>query len=350
MTSWLITGGAGFIGSNFVRHVAATSQGRIVVLDLLTYAGNIANISDLIDSGRIEFVRDDICNAEVVERLFRDHGFDRVVHLAAESHVDRSIIGPSDFLRTNIEGTFSLLQAARGHWEASDEKRLFLHVSTDEVFGDLGPEDPPFTEVTPYMPSSPYSASKAAADHLARSWYRTYGLPVIVTNCSNNYGPWQFPEKFIPLMIVNAIEERPLPVYGDGQQVRDWLHVQDHCEALLTICERGRVGETYNIGGSDERRNLEVLEKLCDLVDCRLDREPGSSRQLIEHVTDRPGHDRRYAIDTSKVRREIGWQPRFKFEDALSQLVDWYLEHADWVDAIRTGEYQDFYQRQYGSP
>lgn len=348
MSSWLITGGAGFIGSNFLRHAANAVDSDLVVLDLLTYAGNLANISDLIGDRRISFVRGDICDSALLDRLFSEHDFDRVVHFAAESHVDRSIIGPGEFLRTNVDGTFTLLQAARKHWGEHDGDRLFLHVSTDEVYGDLEPDAPAFTEVTPYKPSSPYSASKAAADHLAHAWHRTYDLPVIVTNCSNNYGPWQFPEKFIPLMIVNATENKPLPVYGDGQQIRDWLHVQDHCEALMSVCSRGRVGETYNIGGNDERTNLQVLETLCDSVDRKLERPPGTSRALMQHVVDRPGHDRRYAIDTSKIATELDWQPRFKFEEALPDIIDWYLAHAEWTAAIRSGEYQEFYERQYG--
>jgi len=347
METWLITGGAGFIGSNFTYLAAEHGDARLLVLDRLTYAGNLANLEPLIDAGRIEFVHGDICDNALVNELFTARGIDRVFHFAAESHVDRSILGPGEFLRTNVEGTFCLLQAARAAWTGAGAGKLFLHVSTDEVYGDLGPEDPPFSETTPYRPSSPYSASKAAADHLVRAWHRTYGLPAIITNCSNNYGPWQFPEKFIPLMIINALEERELPVYGDGRQIRDWLHVQDHCEALLCVARHGRPGATYNIGGDNPRTNLAVLETLCSIIDARTGRRPGHTRALVRNVTDRPGHDRRYAIDAARIATELGWRPRLQFERALPEVVDWYLAHRDWIDAIRTGEYQAYYQRQY---
>jgi dTDP-glucose 4,6-dehydratase len=346
MTAWLITGGAGFIGSNFVRMAAAGDVGTIVVLDALTYAGNLANIADLVEARRVQFHRGDICDAELVDRLFATHRFDCVVHFAAESHVDRSILGAQPFLRTNIEGTHVLIDAARRAWDGETGRR-FIHVSTDEVFGDLAPDDPPFTATTPYRPSSPYAASKAAADHLVRAWQRTYGLPAIIINSGNNYGPWQFPEKLIPLMILNAVEERALPVYGDGLQVRDWLHVTDHCRAIAAVAENGEVGQTYLVGGGDPRTNLEVVRRICSAVDTALERPPGTSEKLIRHVRDRPGHDRRYALDASFLRASLNWQPRERFEVALPALVRWYLEHKDWTDAVRSGAYRQYYERQY---
>lgn len=351
MSNWLVTGGAGFIGSNFVRLASKTTDARIVVLDVLTYAGNLANIADLVDSRRIEFVRGDVCDVALLASLFQQCSFDKVVHFAAESHVDRSILGSQPFLHTNVTGTYTLLEAARLTWSEvgqSMEGKVFLHVSTDEVYGALGPEDPPFTEQNPYRPNSPYSASKAASDHLVRAWYHTYGLPGIITNCSNNYGPWQFPEKLIPLMAYNAYEQRELPVYGDGLQVRDWLHVRDHCEALLTVLDNGARGETYVIGGNNERTNLNVVECVCATVDELTGRIPGTSAKLIRHVKDRPGHDRRYALDASKIRTRLGWIPRHGFEASLKGVVKWYLEHKDWAAAIRSGEYKAFYERQYG--
>ncbi|HEY4485575.1 MAG TPA: dTDP-glucose 4,6-dehydratase [Nitrospiria bacterium] len=346
MSAWLITGGAGFIGSNFVRMAAARTEARLVILDALTYAGNLANISDLLRPPRVEFVKGDICDGPLVMRLFETHSVTHVIHFAAESHVDRSILGARPFIRTNIEGTFTLLEAARNSWKNPDGMR-FLHVSTDEVYGSLGPKDPPFNENTPYRPNSPYSASKAAADHLVRAWHHTYGLPTIISNCSNNYGPWQFPEKLIPLMILNALEGKELPVYGDGLQVRDWLHVADHCEALLQILERGRVGETYTVGGNNGRANLDVVHAICDTVDDVKERPSGNSRKLIRHVKDRPGHDRRYSIDSSKLRNETGWMPRHVFEKALADVVAWYIEHTGWADSVRSGEYLKFYQQLY---
>ena len=279
--------------------------------------------------------------------LFETYRFDCVVHFAAESHVDRSILGPQPFLRTNIEGTYVLIEAARRAWQGEGCRR-FIHVSTDEVFGDLAPDDPPFTEKTPYRPSSPYAASKAAADHLVRAWQRTHGLPAIIINSGNNYGPWQFPEKLIPLMILNAIEGRALPVYGDGQQVRDWLHVSDHCRAIRSVIENGEIGQTYLVGGENPRTNLDVVRRICRAVDAELARAPGTSEKLIRHVRDRPGHDRRYALDSSYLRTSLGWRPIEEFETALPSLVRWYLQHKDWTDAVRTGAYRQYYERQYG--
>jgi dTDP-glucose 4,6-dehydratase len=346
MTAWLITGGAGFIGANFVRMAADSHAGTIVVLDALTYAGNLANIADLVDGRRVNFHHGDICDAALVDRLFATYRFDCVVHFAAESHVDRSILGAQPFLRTNIDGTYVLIEAARRAWDGETGRR-FIHVSTDEVFGDLAPDDPPFTERTPYRPSSPYAASKAAADHLVRAWQRTYGLPAVITNCGNNYGPWQFPEKLIPLMILNAVEGRELPVYGDGLQTRDWVHVSDHCRAILTVVEKGEVGRTYLVGGDDPRTNLDVVQRICQAVDAALARAPGTSEKLIRHVKDRPGHDRRYALDSSLLRQSLSWRPREAFDVALPALVRWYLEHKDWTDAVRSGAYRQYYERQY---
>jgi dTDP-glucose 4,6-dehydratase len=347
MQTWLITGGAGFIGANFVRLARARPQTRLLVLDALTYAGDPTRLEGCLAPPEAELVRGDIRDAGLVEKLFRERSVTHVVHFAAESHVDRSILGPQAFIQTNIEGTFTLLEAARQHWKEPSGK-LFLHVSTDEVFGSLGPQDPPFHEETPYHPSSPYSASKAASDHLVRAWHHTYGLPMAISNCSNNYGPWQFPEKLIPLIILNALEGKDLPVYGDGMQVRDWLHVEDHCEALLAILERGVSGRTYTIGGHDERPNLEIIKRVCDAVDALTGKPPGQSQRLIRHVTDRPGHDRRYAIDASRIRNELGWQPRHQLETALPELVRWYVEHKSWADAVRSGEYKKFYRQLYG--
>lgn len=348
MKNWLITGGAGFIGANFVRLAASDREARLVVLDALTYAGNVQSISDLIDAERVTFVRGDICDDALVAELFGRYEIDAVVHFAAESHVDRSILGPRPFIRTNVEGTCVLLEAARKAWGDQRTGKRFLHVSTDEVYGSLEPTEPAFTESNPYKPSSPYSASKAAADHLAKAWSHTYGLPVVISNCSNNYGPLQFPEKLIPLMILNAIDGKPLPVYGDGQQVRDWLHVEDHCRALLTLLERGIDGQTYVVGGECERANLDIVKMVCGEVDRLCGRPAGRSAQLIKYVTDRPGHDRRYAMNPAKLRRETGWAPRHKIEDALPQVAGWYFNNRSWADEIRTGAYLEYYQRQYG--
>lgn len=346
----LVTGGAGFIGSNFVRFVLDRQPDwRIVNLDALTYAGNPLNLRGLEETGRHDLVRGNICDAEFLRQLFGEHAFDAVVHFAAESHVDRSIFGPEAFVETNVMGTFRLLEAARGFWEGRSRPAAFrfLHVSTDEVYGSLGPEGL-FTEATPYDPSSPYSASKASSDHFVRAYHRTYGLPTVVTNCSNNYGPYQFPEKLIPLMVLNIAEEKPLPVYGDGRNVRDWLYVLDHCEALLTVLTRGAVGTTYNVGGGAERENIQIVRLLCQLLDHRLGRRAGTSERLVRFVTDRPGHDRRYAIDSSRVRSELGWSPRHTFEEALADTVDWYLGHQDWVESVRSGAYREWVERNYG--
>jgi dTDP-glucose 4,6-dehydratase len=346
----LVTGGAGFIGTNFIRKaLSVRPQWHIVNLDALTYAGNLLNLSDLPeDQGiRYDFVRGDITDSSFIDNLFRDYAFYAVFHFAAESHVDRSILGPKAFLKTNVEGTFNLLQGCLDYWmdRGKPEYFRFIHVSTDEVYGSLGP-DGYFTENTPYDPSSPYSASKAASDHFVKAYCRTYGLPVIITNCSNNYGPYQFPEKLIPLIILNIIENKPLPVYGDGQNIRDWLYVVDHCDALIKVFEKGRPGENYNIGGNSEYRNIDIVHMLCDLVDAKLKRKD-SSRKLIRFVTDRPGHDRRYAIDASKIRSEIDWRPDHIFKQALENTVEWYLQNMEWVDSIRSGDYLKWIEKNY---
>jgi dTDP-glucose 4,6-dehydratase len=350
--SILVTGGAGFIGSNFVQDWLATGGGPVVNLDKLTYAGNPANLASVAENPAYTFVHGDICDAELVAGLLHEHRPSTVVHFAAESHVDRSILGPEAFLRTNIDGTFTLLRAARGYYESlSEEKQKrfrFLHVSTDEVYGTLTPEAPAFHEETPYAPNSPYAASKAASDHLVRAWVHTYGLPAIITNCSNNYGPYQFPEKLIPLMIANALQGKALPVYGDGQQVRDWLYVLDHCRALRTVLKRGRVGETYNIGGGNQRSNLEVVTTVCALLDELVSKSKFKPhRQLVKYVTDRPGHDRRYAIDARKLEGELGWRAEESFETGLRKTVEWYLANADWVEGVTSGAYQHWVTQNY---
>ncbi|HLX80291.1 MAG TPA: dTDP-glucose 4,6-dehydratase [Burkholderiales bacterium] len=325
----LVTGGAGFIGANFVLSTVAATGEAIVNLDKLTYAGNLKNLESLAGDSRHEFVKGDIADRALVRRLLGRHRPRAIVHFAAESHVDRSIEGPAEFIQTNIVGTFSLLEEARAWWSAlpagEKDRFRFLHVSTDEVYGSLGPADPAFTEASPHMPNSPYAASKAASDHLARAYHHTYGLPVLTTNCSNNYGPRQFPEKLIPLMIANALAEKPLPVYGDGLNVRDWLYVLDHCEAIRAVLEKGRAGETYNIGGASERTNIEVVKMLCALLDEGRPRKSGRYTDLIALVQDRPGHDRRYAMDSAKIERELGWRPRENFESGMRKTVDWYL-------------------------
>ncbi len=347
MKTWLITGGAGFIGSNFVRISSRNPGIRLIILDALTYAGNLANISDLLMMPNVVFVKGDVCDSELVIGLFEEYGITHVIHFAAESHVDRSILGARPFITTNIEGTFTLLEAARKNWMTGKDK-LFLHVSTDEVYGSLAPQDPPFNENSPYQPNSPYSSSKAAADHLVRAWHHTYDLPTIISNCSNNYGPWQFPEKLIPLIIMNALEEKELPIYGDGLQVRDWLHVEDHCHALLRIIEQGAIGQTYTIGANQERTNLYIVQKICSTVDILKGRPQGATSRLIKHIADRPGHDRRYAIDSTRLQKELGWRALHIFEETLPDVVSWYIAHKDWADTIRTGEYLHYYQRQYG--
>ncbi len=334
-TTLIVTGGAGFVGSALVRHLLADTLHRVVIVDKLTYAGNLASLADVADSPRYRLLQADICDAESMRRLFEEERPSGVIHLAAESHVDRSIDGPGAFVQTNVAGTYVLLEATR-RWRETNPSVRFHHVSTDEVYGDLGPDDPAFTERTPYAPSSPYAATKASSDHLVRAWQRTFGLDVIVTNCSNNYGPRQFPEKLIPLMILNALDERPLPVYGDGAQVRDWLYVEDHARALYRVYARGRTGETYNIGGLNERTNLEVVQTICAVLDELRPRADGQSYgSLVIHVKDRPGHDRRYAIDAAKIRDELGWIPAMGFERGLRETVRWYLDHEDWWGPLR---------------
>ena len=346
--SWLITGGAGFIGGNFARLALERAKSPVIVLDALTYAGNLASLDDVLKSSRAEFVKGDILDRALVKRIMIDRGVTHVAHFAAESHVDRSILGPRAFLETNVVGTYEMLEALREATNETKREIRFLHVSTDEVFGSLPMDAEPSAEDAKYAPNSPYSASKAASDHFARAWRKTYGLPIVITNCSNNYGAWQFPEKLIPLMIVNALEGKPLPIYGDGMQIRDWIHVDDHCEGLMLALEKGKPGETYNIGGSDERPNHEIVAMICRAVDQLRDLEAGTTAKLITHVADRPGHDRRYAIDSSKIERELGWKPKRKLETSLHELVRWYQGHKDWVDSIRSGDYRDFYERQYG--
>jgi dTDP-glucose 4,6-dehydratase len=352
MRNILVTGGAGFIGSNFVRFgLERDSDVHIYNLDVLSYAGSLENLKGLPDDFRHTFIKGDICNRELVQRVFEEYQIDTVVHFAAETHVDRSILGPEQFIQTNVLGTFTLLDAWKNHWTAAGkpDSMRFHHISTDEVFGSLGPHDPPFTETTPYAPNSPYSASKAASDHLVRSYGKTYDLPYTLTNCSNNYGPYQFPEKLIPLIILNALEGRSLPVYGDGQQIRDWLYVEDHCDAIWTVLLRGEPGNTYNIGGNNQPTNLEIVHTICDLLD---EMAPSSRyaphQKLIRFVADRPGHDRRYAVAINKIQQELGWQPKESLASGLLRTVQWYLTHGDWVDAIRRQQdYQGWLDRNY---
>jgi dTDP-glucose 4,6-dehydratase len=351
--SIFVTGGAGFIGSNFVLQFISQSVGKIINYDKLTYAGNLKNLISLQNNPRHVFVRGDINDAEVLAETLARYQPEAIVHFAAESHVDRSILGPEEFIRTNVAGTFHLLEAALAHWRLLPAQRRerfrFLHVSTDEVYGSLGPSDPPFTEATPYAPNSPYSASKAASDHFVRAYHSTYGLPTITTNCSNNYGPFQFPEKLIPLVIVNALTGKPLPVYGDGKNVRDWLYVGDHCEAIWNVLVNGRPGETYNIGGHSEKSNIDVVRAICGMLnELRPNPEIGDYSSLITFVKDRPGHDRRYAIDTSKIGSELGWAPRETFETGLRRTVGWYLENQAWVEDVQSGAYQNWIELNYG--
>ena len=347
----IVTGGAGFIGSNFVLDWFRQTDEPVITLDKLTYAGNAENLASLSQDSRHQLIQGDIGDQALMERLLATHRPRAVLNFAAESHVDRSIHGPGDFIETNVMGTFRLLEAVRGHWSALSAQEQaafrFLHVSTDEVYGSLQPEDPAFSETTPYAPNSPYSASKAASDHLVRAWHHTYGLPVLTTNCSNNYGPYQFPEKLIPLMIHNALKGKALPVYGDGQNVRDWLYVTDHCSAIRRVLEAGRPGETYNVGGNSERTNLQVVHALCDVLDRQSPAKNGSYRERIQFVKDRPGHDRRYAIDARKIRQELGWTPSETFESGLQKTVAWYLAHADWTEHVVSGAYREWIDRNY---
>ena len=348
----LVTGGAGFIGSNFILDWLAERSTPVVNLDKLTYAGNPLTLAPVEHDARYSFVHGDIADAALLRELFTKHRFAAVVHFAAESHVDRSIVGPGAFLATNIQGTFELLQAARAHHDAltgeARDRFRFLHVSTDEVFGTLAPEDPAFAETTAYAPNSPYAASKAASDHLVRAWHHTYKLPTLMTNCSNNYGPYQFPEKLIPLMITHALAGKPLPVYGDGQQVRDWLYVSDHCAAIRKVLAEGRVGETYNIGGCNQRTNLEVVHTLCAALDELVPDSPYRPHaSLIRMVQDRPGHDRRYAIDATKIGRELGWSPAQTFETGFRKTVEWYLANTAWTENVTSGAYQNWLNQNY---
>ena len=347
----LVTGGAGFIGSNFVLDWLKQSDEPVITLDALTYAGNLENLASLDGDARHSFVKGDICDGALVSQLLATHRPRALLHFAAESHVDRSISGPGAFMRTNIEGTYALLEAARAYWSglAETDKQTFRfhHVSTDEVYGSLSPSDAPFTEDKTYEPNSPYSASKAASDHLVRAWHHTYGLPVLTTNCSNNYGPYHFPEKLIPLMIVNALAGKALPIYGDGQNVRDWLYVTDHASAIRAVLAGGRLGETYNIGGWNEMTNLDIVHTVCELLDELRPDAAGSYKRLITYVKDRPGHDRRYAIDARKIERELGWRPAETFATGIRKTIAWYLDHPEWVARVQSGAYRDWLAEQY---
>ena len=348
----LVTGGAGFIGSNFVLDWLAGSDEPVVNLDKLTYAGNLHNLESLQGDSRHHFVHGDIGDRALLDRLLAEHQPRAIVHFAAESHVDRSIHGPEDFIQTNVVGTLRLLEAARAYWSGLEGERKtcfrFLHVSTDEVYGSLEKDDPAFTETHNFEPNSPYSASKAASDHLVRAWFHTYGLPVLTTNCSNNYGPYHFPEKLIPLMIVNALAGKNLPVYGDGMQIRDWLYVKDHCSAIRRVLEAGRLGETYNVGGWNEMPNIEIVQHVCRLLDAQRPRADGQSyAEQISYVKDRPGHDRRYAIDARKLEKELGWKPAETFDSGIRKTVQWYLDHQDWVAQVQSGDYKDWVSKQY---
>ena len=350
----LVTGGAGFIGANFVLDWVAHESEGVLNLDKLTYAGNLQTLASLEGNARHVFVQGDIGDSALVDQLLAEHRPRAVLNFAAESHVDRSIHGPEDFVQTNVLGTFRLLESVRGYWNGlpADQKSAFrfLHVSTDEVYGSLSPSDPAFTEENKYEPNSPYSASKAASDHLVRAWHHTYGLPVLTTNCSNNYGPFHFPEKLIPLMIVNALAGKPLPVYGDGMQVRDWLYVKDHCSAIRRVLEAGKLGETYNVGGWNEKPNIEIVKTVCALLDDLSPRVDGKSyREQITYVTDRPGHDRRYAIDARRLERELGWKPAETFETGIRKTVEWYLANGEWVRNVQSGAYRDWVEKHYAS-
>ena len=348
----LVTGGAGFIGSAVVRYLINSTDNRVLNLDKLTYAGNLESLASVNDNPRYQFLHADICDKVAMTKAFDDFEPDIVMHLAAESHVDRSIDGPIDFIQTNIIGTYTLLEVARNYWQnlAEDKKSRFKfhHISTDEVYGDLEGTEDLFTEATSYSPSSPYSASKASSDHLVRAWHRTYGLPIVITNCSNNYGPYHFPEKLIPLVILNALDGKPLPVYGDGKQIRDWLYVEDHARALYLVATTAKVGETYNIGGHNEKQNIDVVKTICTILDNINPRTDGQSyTQQITFVKDRPGHDLRYAIDASKIGKELNWQPQETFESGIQKTVEWYLANQDWVNHVKSGEYQHWVEKQY---
>ena len=350
-TTIFVTGGAGFIGSNFVLQQMRDSSVSLVNLDKLTYAGNLQNLESVAANSRYQFIHGDVGDRGVVRQLLEKYQPSAIVHFAAESHVDRSIRGPEDFIRTNVDGTFALLEETRAYWTPLPEQQRnsfrFLHVSTDEVYGSLGPDDPPFSESTPYAPNSPYAASKAGSDHLVRAYHHTYGLPTLTTNCSNNYGPYQFPEKLIPLMILNARNRQPLPVYGDGKNVRDWLYVEDHCDAIATVLGHGKPGETYNIGGWNEKPNLEIVDTICELIDEMTERGATSRRDLITFVKDRPGHDRRYAMDARKIERELGWKPKATFESGIRKTVRWYLENEAWVKNVISGSYRQWIATHY---
>jgi dTDP-glucose 4,6-dehydratase len=349
----VVTGGAGFIGSNFILQRIGRDSASVVNLDKLTYAGNLHNLETIANERRYEFIRGDIADRGLVSELLQRRQPRAIVHFAAESHVDRSIRGPEDFIRTNVDGTFALLEEVRAYWGSlaePDRKNFrFLHVSTDEVFGSLGVDDPAFSETTPYAPNSPYAASKAASDHLVRAYHHTYGLPTLTTNCSNNYGRFQFPEKLIPLVILNARNGKPLPVYGDGKNVRDWLYVEDHCEAIATVLARGGVGQTYNIGGWNEKRNIDIVGTICDIVDEMAGSSGEPRRSLITFVKDRPGHDRRYAMDATRIERELGWRPAETFETGIRKTVKWYLEHEQWVRDVTSGGYRQWIETHYSS-
>jgi dTDP-glucose 4,6-dehydratase len=354
MVNMLVTGGAGFIGSNFIRYLLQTQPGIYIVnLDLLTYAGSLENLKDLPSSTRHEFIKGDICSQGLVEDILRLHKINTIVHFAAETHVDRSILTPHAFIHTNVMGTFSLLEAARKVWlderKGEGESVRFHHISTDEVFGSLGDDSPPFEETTPYSPNSPYAASKAGSDHLVRAYFKTYGLPITLTNCSNNYGPYQFPEKLVPLIILNALEGKPLPIYGDGKQIRDWLYVDDHCEALWQVLQIGRAGESYNLGGKNQPTNLEIVDAICEILDgLRPDPSNRPHAAFKTFVPDRPGHDRRYAMNINKAELELGWKPRHDLHEGLRKTVNWYLDHADWVEGIRKQkDYQSWLDKNY---
>lgn len=356
MKNVLVTGGAGFIGSNFIRFLQAHEKDvQVINLDALTYAGSLLNLEDIPDLDRHIFIRGDICDRSLVDDILHQYSIDTIVHFAAETHVDRSILGPGQFIQTNVIGTYTLLEAARQSWMVDHTVPLdmvrFHHVSTDEVFGTLSPDDPPFNEETAYSPRSPYAASKAASDHLVRAYHHTYGLPVTISNCTNNYGPYQFPEKLIPLIILHARDGKPLPVYGDGQQVRDWLFVDDHCEAIWKILREGKIGQTYAIGGDNQPANLVIVETICEIMDEVSGNSPHvPHRQLIKFVADRPGHDRRYDMDITKIRTELGWGPRQTLTTGLAQTVQWYLDHPDWVESVsRQADYQGWLQQNYES-